>query len=176
MPARLSVVDTTPPPRAGLDSHERCQGNFWTIVHKFLLHRDPRTCIKARTERRAHRRISQAGLRNAEPGTVGALGRSRTPANTTPPPGPQLVPACRRSEPPRHRPRVQPRAPHEPAADIAACRTHWARHSVTTFRNIPRMLTITPLSSRRSSFFRFQQRPLSNCSRKLYFGAEGRCP
>lgn len=101
---------------------------------------------------------------NAAPSrTLVAQRPFRARANTTPPPGPQFAPTRWRPEPSRYRPRARPQAPHESAAHVALCTAHWARHSVMTFRNSPRVLTITPSSSRRSSRRSAQQRPLSNC-------------
>lgn len=74
-----------------LSSGPKAPGNFWTIAHKSLLRREPQPRAKARTESRAQRRVSRAGLRTAQTGTVGAQGCPRTPANTTPPPGPSVA-------------------------------------------------------------------------------------
>ena len=172
---RLPVVDNCPqvagsglpgtkpqPSWGSVVTAKRGPGNFGKIFPKFLLHEDPRTSANARPESR-----TSAGPHAAPTGTVCARSLRGTLASTTPPPGARVRPTSCRPKPSRYRPRIKPRATHEPAADIAARRTHRAMHSAMTFRNNPRMLTITPLSSRRSSRRSAQQRPLSNCSRKL---------
>ena len=139
---------------------KRGPGNFGKIFPKFLLHEDPRTSANARPESR-----TSAGPHAAPTGTVCARSLRGTLASTTPPPGARVRPTSCRPKPSRYRPRIKPRATHEPAADIAARRTHRAMHSVSTWRKTGRVLTITPFSSRRSRRLRCQQWPWSSCSR-----------
>lgn len=159
--AGSGLLGTKPQPSWGsVVAAKRGPGNFGKIFPKFLLHEDPRTSANARTESR-----TSAGPHAAPTGTVCARSLRGTLASTTPPPGARVRPTSCRPKPSRYRPRIKPRATHEPAADIAARRTHRAMHSVSTWRKTGRVLTITPFSSRRSRRLRCQQWPWSSCSR-----------